>query len=133
MTKVRQARTEIFIDTFTLEFDSFGQVLLSELEYSCQRGIRVCCLIDASGSRNFINDHPALFTKLETAIRVRNFRPPQENYIVFDRQLAIVGSHNLCEQHDHSGSLGTSVSRIVIGTAAAELAEDFELTWREAG
>ena len=72
MTQVRQALAEILIDTYRLEFDAFGQPLLSELEYACQRGLRVCCLIDARGSRNFIHDHPALFTKLETKIRIHD-------------------------------------------------------------
>ena len=38
---VRQALSEILIDTYTLEFEGFGQPLLSELEMPASAGVRV--------------------------------------------------------------------------------------------
>ena len=132
MAKVRQALDEILIATCTLEFDAFGQSLLSELEYACQRGVRVRCLIDASGSPNFIHDHPALFTKLETQIRIQHARNMQDNVIVFDRRLAVVGSHALCERSIAVEPENTQTSRCITGSEAAEFAARLEAAWERA-
>jgi phosphatidylserine/phosphatidylglycerophosphate/cardiolipin synthase-like enzyme len=132
MTQVRQALHEILIDTCTLEFDGFGQPLLSELEYACQRGLQVRCLIDASGSKNFIEDHPALFTQLETEIRVRDASTSPGNFVVFDGRLAVTGNHALRETSadDHAGA--ALMSSIVTGEAAAEIAARITRDWQQA-
>lgn len=132
MARVRQSLHEILIDTYTLEFDGFGQPFLSELEYACQRGLRVRCLIDASGSRNFIKDHPQLFTKLETEIRIRDFRNIPANFLVFDRKLAVTGSHALCEATTEDQAGMTSTSRIITGAGAAEIAARLDADWEQA-
>lgn len=132
MTRVRQAMHEILIDTYTLEFDGFGQPLLSELEYACQRGLRVRCLIDASGSKKFIHDHPELFKKLETEIRIRDFRNIPANFLVFDRKLAVTGSHALCEASTDSHAANTSTSRVITGAGVADIAARIETDWQQA-
>jgi phosphatidylserine/phosphatidylglycerophosphate/cardiolipin synthase-like enzyme len=133
MTRVRQSLTEILINTYTLEFDAVGQALLSELEYACQRGLRVHCLIDARGSQNFIRDHPALFSKLETQIRIKHSRLAEDNCVVFDRQLAVIGTHTLCEPNMEHVVDGELVSRIVSGVAVTEIASTFDKEWQKAG
>jgi phosphatidylserine/phosphatidylglycerophosphate/cardiolipin synthase-like enzyme len=131
MAKVRQALSEILIDTYALEFDGFGQPLLSELEYACQRGLQVRCLIDASGSQNFIQDHPELLRKLETEIRIRDFRNIPGNFIVFDRKLAVVGSHGLCESNIKEQSEVMSISKTIVGEGAAEIADRINADWQQ--
>jgi phosphatidylserine/phosphatidylglycerophosphate/cardiolipin synthase-like enzyme len=128
MAKVRQALDEILIATYTLEFDGFGQALLSELEYCRQRGLRVRCLIDADGSQNFIRDHPDLFTKLETEIRIQHGQDRHNNRIVFDRKLALVGTHLLCEAYQET----EESSCIITGAAAAEIADRMNAEWEQA-
>ncbi len=132
MASVRQALNEILIDTYTLEFDGFGQPLLSELEYACQRGLQVRCLIDPSGSQNFIHDHPELLTKLETEIRIRHFRNIPGNFLVFDRQLAVIGSHSLSEFSVENLSGDALLSRVITGERAAEIATRINDDWLQA-
>jgi phosphatidylserine/phosphatidylglycerophosphate/cardiolipin synthase-like enzyme len=135
MNRVRQSGREILIDVHTLEFDGFGQPLLSELEYACQRGLRVCCLLDAEGSRHFISSHPALLTLLETTFRVRDGNHGRGNSIILDRQLAIVGQHNLCEPVPPSQASpdseveGSRVSMLISMNEAAVLADKFDTDW----
>jgi phosphatidylserine/phosphatidylglycerophosphate/cardiolipin synthase-like enzyme len=127
MTQVRQALDEILIATYTLEFDGFGQPLLSELEYCCQRGLRVRCLLDAQGSQHFIRDHPELFTKLETEIRIQHGQDRQNNRIVFDRKLALAGSHLLCETSQET----KESSELISGASAAAIADSLDLAWKQ--
>lgn len=129
MAKVRQSLSEILIDTYTLEFDGFGQPLLSELEYACQRGLQVRCLIDPSGSQNFIHDHPELLIKLETEIRIRHFRNIPGNFLVFDRQQAVIGSHSLSEFSIENPSEDALLSRIITGKQAVEIATRIDADW----
>ncbi len=126
MTRIRQACGEIMISTHILDFDAFGQAVLAELEYACQRGLRVRCILDAQGCKAFISDHPTLLTCLETEFRI-NTGPLREHgsIIVFDRELAITGSHHLSEP-----SLGREASSLVVsGLKALESAKDFETIW----
>jgi phosphatidylserine/phosphatidylglycerophosphate/cardiolipin synthase-like enzyme len=127
MTSIRQALSEILIATYRLEFDAFGQPLLSELEYACQRGLHVRCLINSSGSKTFIHDHPTLLTSLQTQIRIANSPHRSGNCIVFDRQLAVVGHHDLYEPDPADQSEYSS--RIITGTTAAEFAIRLNAEW----
>ena len=132
MTQVRQALNEILIETYTLEFDAFGQALLSELEYACQRGLRVRCLIDGAGSQHLIDDHPALFSKLQTEIRIRQGRTIHQSCIIFDRQLGVTGDHPLCEISLTDEENGKLSSRIITAEPAAKIAANIEAAWNVA-
>lgn len=130
---IRQAGREILIDASCLEFDAVGQALLSELEYACQRGLRVCCLLESQSSGQFIEDHPALLTRLETQFRIHSGdgrdKHSEPTCVIFDRELAVAGSFPLsesCLQHEKE-------SQVISGEAAEVLAERFGSDWQLAG
>lgn len=125
LARVRQASREIFICTTTLEFDAFGQALLSELEYACQRGVQVRCLIDARGSRKFIRNHPVLLTRLESQIRIASQPMAAPNLIIFDRAFAVTGDHVLHETEMDNDA----VSHIIAGDSVKEMTDEFESAW----
>src|SRR5690606_35239189 len=122
LSRVRQASSDISLCTKTLEFDAFGQALLSELEYACQRGLQVRCLIDSRASARFIHRHPVLLTKLETQFRIGSLPADAANISIFDRRFALSGAHDLCQPTNDTDR----VSRTVEGTMALALAEAFE-------
>lgn len=128
LAAIRQANTEILLATHTLEFDAFGQAVLAELEYACVRGVVVRWLIDPQGSRAFIADHPALLTSLETAFRLQQNPQAPGMCIVFDRQLAVTGSHAISE----AGMGHRALSRIITGAAAEGLAGGIQAAWTAA-
>ena len=129
---IRQAGREILIDIQCLEFDAVGQTLLSELEYACQRGLRVCCLMDSNGSQQFIEDHPALFSHLETQFRLHpHYDKGSKAHltcVVFDRTLAVTGYFPLSE--DCLQQQGPS--SIADGQTAQDLARQFDSAWETA-
>jgi hypothetical protein len=90
----------------------------------------VHCLIDATGSRNFIHDHPALLTSLQTQIRIKASLNFSDNCIVFDRKLAVIGGHDLCEPDTTNQFESIPTSRIIKGTTAAEIATRFDAEWK---
>lgn len=127
LMRTRQAGREILLAPGRLDFDAVGQALLSELEYACVRGVRVCCLLDPAGARSFIDDHPALLSQLETPFRIRRETTDGESSVViFDRAVALVGHYALAEAEAGREQR----SRLV--TAEHEvgaLADEFDRAW----
>lgn len=130
MTRVRQASTEISIATRRFEFDAVGQMLLAELEYCCQRGLRVRCLLDGDESAGFITGHPRLFSALETRFRSASLDASPTTCLIFDRSYALTGDFPLCAAvHDEALEWGSTATT---GEAAAVLAQAFDASWERA-
>lgn len=128
--RIRQAGREIRLAPGRLAFDAVGQALLSELEYACVRGVAVSCLLDPEGARSFIDDHPALLSRLETTFRIRcETVGDASSVIIFDHSLAVVGNYALAEAE--AGQ--KQQSRLVTTDhEVGALAEKFDRAWAEA-
>ena len=152
LERVRQARQEILIRAYRLEFDAFGQALIAELEYACQRGLQVRCLLDGYGSRAFIREHPSLIRNLEMEFHVyrpltwplicfetRHLAPMRRldkllprlqkrdttNSLVFDRLIAVSGDCDLIWESTDK----TVVSKVMEGMGARKQAEKIDDIW----
>lgn len=128
LASVRQASDEILLDARALSFDAFGQLLLSEMEYACRRGLRVHCLLDAEGCREFIEEHPALLTQIDTAFRLRKPSADMPAMALFDREWGVLGAHTLSEQ----GMRCEGISQLLSEVDSASLANAFDERWSAA-
>ncbi len=113
---IRQARSEVLIETFILFEDKVGLELHEVLVQAGRRGVQVDLLVDGFGSADL--SEAFLQPMLDAGVRVRSFDPGKRLFgqrlnvwrrmhrkiVVVDAQLAFIGGINFSA--DHLGDFG---------------------------
>lgn len=146
------AQEEILVETYILHLDTYGREILDALERACARGLRVRFIIDGFGSNEAITQE--LDTLRRSAVEFRVFHPlpwplsPWSNVswaqlprfsrlflkankrdhrkvFVFDRRLAVLGSHNIWEEC----LVWNEASVFISGEGVDEVVQSWEMVW----
>lgn len=108
---IRQATTEILLETFILEEDEVGSELQRELIAAAQRGVSIDITVDDYGtwdlSTKFTDEMAAAGIRLHIfdplpklwGMRLNIFRRLHRKQIVIDRKIAFVGGINFAYDH----------------------------------
>lgn len=142
---IGQAREELLLETYILRDDAMGETVRVALAAAAARGVRVCVLADAIGSKATRSE---FWKTLEShGITVRLFhrlpywpfqvlRRDHRKIIVADRQVALTGGMNIGVEYGSSIRGRTDAWRDtfirVEGSVARELAAVFAEGWDRA-
>lgn len=108
---IRNAKSEILLETFIVEEDEIGYRLQKELIAAAQRGVSIDVTVDDYGtwdlSEKFTNALTAAGVRLHIfdpqpkiwGVRLNIFRRLHRKLIVIDRQIAFVGGINFSVDH----------------------------------
>ncbi|HCS65677.1 MAG TPA: cardiolipin synthase ClsB, partial [Cellvibrio sp.] len=108
---IRNAETEILLETFIIEEDKIGWRLQKELIAAAQRGVSIDVTVDDYGtwdlSDEFIDSLTTAGVRLHLfdpqpklwGVRLNIFRRLHRKLIVIDQKLAFVGGINFCFDH----------------------------------
>lgn len=108
---IRNAETEILLETFIIEEDKIGWRLQKELIAAAQRGVSIDITVDDYGtwdlSDEFIDSLTTAGVRLHLfdpqpklwGVRLNIFRRLHRKLIVIDQKLAFVGGINFCFDH----------------------------------
>lgn len=108
---IRNAKSEIILETFIIEEDVIGNQLQKELIAAAQRGVTVDITVDDYGTwdlkEEFTDALAAAGVRLHIfdpqpklwGVRLNIFRRLHRKLIVIDRELAFVGGINFCYDH----------------------------------
>lgn len=109
--RIRQARYEIFIETFILTDDRVGKVLLKAILRAAKRGVWVSITADSYGSFFLPQEYIERLTEAGVIFQIYDpqpswlnsrpkvFRRLHRKLVVIDCQVAFIGGINLCEEH----------------------------------
>lgn len=152
LANIRAARKEILAEVYILHLDAFGSEVLAELEQACRRGVAVRFIVDGFGSLDFIReehermrrsplefrifhpvpwpfsrlggvspDHLVRIARLFLKVNKRDHR----KVFVFDRQRAMLGSHNLWKESLEWNEVGVCFT----GEAVEEVVTSWDMVW----
>lgn len=108
---LRNAQTEILLETFIIKEDPIGQTLQRELIAAAQRGVKVDITIDGYGSGDLSEGFTAALMAAGVRLHIFNpqpkrwgvhlnvFRRLHRKLIVIDQKLAFIGGINFCFDH----------------------------------
>lgn len=148
---IRGARSELLLEFFILEPDSFGQEILSAVQEATERGVQVKLLLDGFGSHRFVTREIESLRALPAEVRVYHPLPwsmmglkhlrrlPRDwwTYLatcnrrnhrklaIADHGKAIFGSHNLWEESLEWAELSVQLCDGQVGGAV----ESFANVW----
>lgn len=153
LERIRAARHEILAEIYILHMDEFGAEILHALEEAAERGVHVRFIVDGHGSVDFIREEHERMRRSRIEFRVfhplpwpisslgnrltadrlarvmRLFlkvnRRDHRKVWVFDRETAILGSHNLWRESLEWNEVGVCFS----GEAVAEVIESWDMVW----
>lgn len=135
---LRNAQTEILLETFIIKDDQIGQTLQRELIAAAQRGVKVDITIDGYGSGDLTEDFTAALMAAGVRLHIFNphpklwgvhlnvFRRLHRKLIVIDQKLAFVGGINFC--FDHISSSGPDAKQDYAVEAQGPVVADIHQT-----
>lgn len=152
LNNIRRARQEILAEVYILHLDRFGREVLEELERACARGVTVRFIVDGFGALDFIREEHAFMRR--SPIEFRIFHPvpwpfarfgrvsadhawrvarlfvkvnrrDHRKVFVFDRQRAMLGSHNLWDESLQWNEVGVCFC----GEAVDEVVSSWDMVW----
>lgn len=152
LTLIKNARSELLLEFFILEPDSFGQDFLAAVQDAAERGVAVRLILDGFGSHRFLTREMESLKSLPGEVRVYHplpwswmglqhlLRLPRDWLTYFatcnrrnhrklaiaDKSQAILGSHNLWEE-----SLEWAELSVLLGDGqVAGALESFANVWQ---
>lgn len=118
---LKEAKTEIFIETFILADDKVGQALRTEAIDAAGRGVRVTITVDGFGSPGLegdfingltqagVNFHVFNPRRSIFGVRTNLFRRLHRKLVVIDEAIAFIGGINFCA--DQLSDFGPAAKR----------------------
>jgi len=107
---IENAQSDVFVETYILQYDIVGRCLISAMRRAAGRGVTVRLLVDGFGSRHFVDNHYQMM--LDSGIHMLVYRREFSRWVlrrhrlrrlhrklaVIDGKVAFVGGINLA--HD---------------------------------
>jgi len=136
ISDIRNAKREIFLETYIYDDDKVGRMFRDELTKKVREGVRVKLLIDAWGSsvkKNFFKEfveaggEVRFFRELKYTLRFfdANHERNHRKLLLVDSKISYIGSINITAECLEWGEL---VLRVV-GTLAISFRKSFILAW----
>jgi len=106
---IREAQHKIHFQTYILDDDSTGRMVVDELINAKERGVEVYLLIDSYGSRNLSKNFPKKI--IDLGIHFRYFAPVitskgfclgrrlHQKIVVIDSKIALIGGINIADRY----------------------------------
>lgn len=142
---IGQAREELLLETYILRDDAMGETVRVALAAAARRGVRVCVLADAIGSKATRSEFWEALTSHGIIVRLFHrlrywpfqvLRRDHRKFIVADRQIALTGGMNIGTEYGSSINGRADAWRDtfirVDGSVARELAAVFAEGWDRA-
>ena len=130
---ILQAKHEVYIQMYILDFDSTGKRIIEALKKSAQSGVQVYLLLDSYGSnsisKNIISEMEAQginfrwYSPVFRKFSVKFGRRLHNKLIVSDKKIALIGGINIADKYQDtpSGKGWLDYAAVVEGRIAAEL------------
>lgn len=136
------ARHEINLLYYIFMDDSMGRRVIDACHRAAGRGVIVRLLVDSVGSRKFLRGDAAKRLRaagvcVEEALPVRIYRAKAERFdlrnhrklAIFDRKIAVTGSHNVTEPRSKRSMMWEDVSLRLCGAVVKQLESVFIEDW----
>jgi cardiolipin synthase len=142
---IAQAQTSIDIEMYLVETGQATAILIQALSAAVGRGVRVRCLLDDIGSREFVAQEREqlrdggielrIYNPLRLMRGLWNFHRDHRKILIFDNHLAMTGGFGLsdefCLPDEHGQTLWHDQMLAVTGLAVVDWLALFEHQWKQ--
>ena len=142
---IAQAQTSIDIEMYLVETGQATAILIQALSAAVRRGVRVRCLLDDIGSREFVTQEREqlrdggielrIYNPLRLMRGLWNFHRDHRKILIFDNHLVMTGGFGLsdefCLPDEHGQTLWHDQMLAVTGLAVVDWLALFEHQWKQ--
>lgn len=143
---INQAQHSIDIEIYLVASGKATQKVVAALTAAAQRGVKVRCLFDASGSSEFITEEREALHQAGVELRfynpmtwfggVRNVHRDHRKVLIFDQHIACIGgfgfTDEFCVANDEHQTPWHEQMLVVEGEIVADWQNLFEQSWQQA-